>query len=241
MGRSKMTVSEIKVNIDLWPSGAWTQRELQGFINLFQEFEPASGQVSNDIRGMELQIGIAFAAGAIAGGFFNKLGSDLYETLKARLKALLLKKERTEYSKRIEGLRSSSPEIAAHLGRLSFSYSDPKRGLCRVTYTCLYSKDSDLDVFLSSLYKVDNSIRKACHGRGFPFNRGQNYDIHAELQTIKEPKWDVRLRVYKGRNEKLILNEFFRSYLIVAELGGLEKKQIEWTREESLYDKLRLS
>ena len=208
-----------KINVDLWPSDAWTQTDLQEFVDLFQEFEPTSGQLSSDTRGIGVQIVITVAASAVAAGFFGKLGSDLYEFVKARLKKVLVKSV-AEASESIEFLEST--------GLLAFCYCDPELGLSDVFYRCVYSKGSDLDLFLSHLQQVDNLIREACNNQKFPFDRGRNYDIYAKLETSPQVSWNARVRRYEEQNGDLILNEFFRSRFRISELENLKWEQIKW-------------
>lgn len=212
---------EAKINIDLWPSGAWTETQLRKFIELFQEFGPTSGQISRDMRGVELQIFITVAASAVAAGFFGKLGSDLYEFVKARLKKILLKSE-NEASEIID--------LSGCIGSLTFFYHNPELRFSRVYYVCRYSQASHLDAFFSYLQQVDNLIRKARNSQKFPFDRGRSYDIAAWLKTSPLVSWDVRVRRYEEKNERLILNEFFHSRFHISELEKLEWEQIKWVK-----------
>ena len=203
---------DAKMNIDLWPSSTWTQKELQRFVDTLEEFEPTSGQISSNIRGIEIQIIISFAAGAIAASFFGKLGSDLYDHLKNRIKKLLLK-------------RTSEKDIHPLdvNGRLSFKYSEPAMNVS-VRYTCIYSSELELDVFLSALSHLDIFIRRALHSRFTPFDKDQSYDIFTNLEFYPESYWNIRV------------NDFFRTQVRVKGLENLKWEQVEHIafREEAI-------
>src|SRR6266850_4129232 len=192
-----------EINVDLWPEGAWSENELNHFRSLMGKFGPTSGQISSDTRGIELQIVLAFLAGALASGFFEKLGSDAYEYLRNELKKLLR--------------RDSDHEEDETDGRLSFSYRDTEIELYAY-YTCLYSSEKDLDVLFTSLYGIDFLIVSACRKSQFPFNKGTAFDVHAILEFAENPRWNIRIRRHETENGRLVLNEFFSADLDVNKL-----------------------
>lgn len=220
---TRMFGGKTKINVDLWPTGAWTQAELQELVGLFQEFESTSGQISSSRRGIGLHIGVTIVAGAVAAGFFGKLGSDLYDFVKARIKKFLLKSV-------IEPRTESSESIR----RLDFTYLDPELGLSQVYYICAYSKASDLDAFFSGLQRVDSLIQKACNNQEFPFGRSCNHSIYAELEVAPRLDWNVRIRTYKEENGRLVLNRFFHSRFQSLQLEKLKWRQIKWREEKTL-------
>ncbi len=128
------------ISIDLWPSGQWSEEELNQFINIFDEFGETSGQLSSGSRGGLVQIGIQFISYTLAltflGALAKKLGDDTYDYLKTKIKNLILKKESNLES--LEDFRSS--------GYLTFGYPDEERGL-EFYYTCNYIKEEQLDSF----------------------------------------------------------------------------------------------
>ena len=219
MGESKH-LKEAKINVDLWHSTNWSQKELQEFIDLFQEFEPTTGQISSDERGLEIQITIAVISSAIIAGFFNRLGSDLYEFSKAKLKSLLLKQSSNH------DITAPAPEVE---GRLSFTYYESEMNL-KVFYTGLYSIESELDTFLSSLHFMDNLIRGACRTQLFPFDKGRSYDVKAFLEISKYPTWSVRILRNIKKDEHLGFKESFQAQFNIKELKSSNWERIEWIR-----------
>ncbi|MDX6406723.1 MAG: hypothetical protein QOH70_4178 [Blastocatellia bacterium] len=212
-----------EINVDLWPDGVWSQNELDGFRDLLSEFGSTSGQLSSDTRGIELQILIAFLAGALATGFFGKLGSDLYEQLRNGLKHLLLKRS---------GDKSEDDEP---LGRLSFSYRDRVMGLYAF-YTCRYSSEEQLDVLFTSMHPLDSLVMEACRGSLFPFTEGNAYDIHAILEFDQRPQWRIRIRRYTEEGNALVLNEFFEAELEASQLKESKWAELEWDYRPGLVD-----
>jgi hypothetical protein len=105
-------------NIDLWPAGAWGSGELASIREVCTQMgmKNVSGQISRDIRGVELQVVIAFVAGAIAAGFFEALGSDLYAKSKTRLRDLLLKKKDSARQESVSTIRVTF-EYPPHVAR----------------------------------------------------------------------------------------------------------------------------
>jgi hypothetical protein len=217
--RRKEFMGDSKINVDLWPAGLWSENELENFKNLVAEFGSTSGQLSSRMRGIEPQTVIAFVTGAVAAGLFGELGSDLYKYLRDELKRLLLKRRR----KNAEGA----------IGRLSFSYEEDGIGLYAF-YTCIYSNEKDLDVLFSSLHPFNSFIGSACSKSLFPFDEGQQYDIHAILEFDRNPKWNVRIRRYSMEQDKLVLNEFFQANLEIDKLKESEWEKIEWDYQERL-------
>lgn len=142
---------------------------------------------------MEVQIAISFAAGAIAAGFFGKLGEELYDTAKVWLKKLLLKK----------GMKHEGEENEQVEGRISIEYEDKENGF-DVYYACRYSNDPELEIYLSSVPRLDAALRTACRSRLFPFDIGQSYSIYAEMQVTPRIKWDIRVHRYSENGEHLM-------------------------------------
>jgi len=211
-----------EINVDLWPSSTWTKGELDQFVDILGEYGTTTGQISSDIRGLEIQTCIAFATGAIAASFFSKLGSDLYDLLKTKLKDLLLKRA----SRPHETLQPIKVE-----GRLSFSYAQVELGLCDVYYACRYLHETDLDACLSSVAQLDNIIRSARASELFPFDKGHSFDIYAQLKITQQPSWNVRIRRYIELNGKLVLNEFLSADFDCKELGKSKWHNLNWIQE----------
>lgn len=213
---------ESQINIDLWPFGAWTQRELDQFIDIFQEYGSTTGQISSGIRGIEIQTLVAFATGAVAASFFSKLGSDVYDLAKTKLMALLLK--------RASG-STTTPKPEDFEGRVSFSYNWVESGLREVYYGCRYSQEYELDACLSSISGLDSMVRSACESHLFPFDKGQSFDIYAELETTQQPIWRVRIRRYSEVDGKLSLNEFFKVDFDCEKTSRLGWNSLNWTQQ----------
>ena len=76
---------------DLWPDGAFTQKDVVELEDIISNIDSTSGQIGSDIRGLDIQTTIEFAVLAVATGFFNKLGEDAYDYLKQRFAKLLIK------------------------------------------------------------------------------------------------------------------------------------------------------
>ncbi len=216
------TQTRSDINVDLWPPGGWTQNELEQFVQLFQQFGNASGQISGGIRGMEVQIAISFAAGAIAAGFFGKLGEELYNTAKVWLKKLLLKK----------GMKHEGEENEQVEGRISIEYEDKENGF-DVYYACRYSNDPELEIYLSSVPRLDAALRTACRSRLFPFDIGQSYSIYAEMQVTPRIKWDIRVHRYSENGEPLDGDQWFSTHIRAKRRDMLPWKQIRWKRESA--------
>lgn len=212
------SVDSSDINVDLWPSGAWSRDELEDFKDVVGEFGEVSGQISSDLRGIEVQVALAFAAGAIASGFFQKLGADLYSGLSSTLKDLLAKKE--------DNSGSDPPDVE---GRLSLSYRDDVTQLYAV-YACRYSNESELDTLFASVHPLNSLIVSARQNNSFPFDEGEKYDIHSKLQHGPVAEWKVRVRRYTTHEDKLIRNEFFNTRIHVDKLGGIEWGDCEWER-----------
>ena len=222
----------LEINIDLWPSGHWSRKELKQFIEVIKDFGSTSGQLSSNVRGAELQICITFVTAAIAAGFFAKLGSDLYDFLKIRLKELLLK-SRTRFKKPFLKQIFTSGKIAPTLdleveGRLRFVYCETEMDFDDVVYTCFYSNEFELDTFFSSLYQIDTLIRKGRHSRLFPFDKGQGYSIYATLEIRPQPTWKVEVKRYAEEDEKKM--KWFVTRITFTGLDKLNWKQLDWQR-----------
>jgi hypothetical protein len=211
--RRKELMGDSEINLDLWPARAWSENELEDFKNLVGEFGSPSGQLSSRMRGIEPQIVLGFIAAAIAAGFFEKLGSELYEHVRDGLKRLLTKR------------RINNTEEAT--GRLSFSYEDDGVGLYAF-YTCVYASAKDLDVLFSSLHPLNSSISSACNKSLFPFDDGQQYELYAMLEFGRNPKWNIRIRRYSMDGDKLVFNEIFEAKLESGKLKESEWGKIEW-------------
>lgn len=219
--RRREFMGDSEINVDLWPAGVWTPNELEGFRSIIKKFGSTSGQMSSDMRGIEVQTVLAFAAGAIATGFFDKLGSELYDYLGGRLKRLLLKKT-----------NDNGEEIN---GRLSFSYEADEIGLYAF-YTCLYSTEKELDILFSSLHSLNSLIISASGKSLSPFDDGQQYDLHAALEFDRRPIWNIRIRRYSTKKDKLIFNEFFHTSLEVGKLKESKWENIGWDYQPGLTD-----
>lgn len=219
--RRKEFMGESEINVDLWPAGVWTPKELKDFTNLAKDFGSTSGQLSSGMRGLEPQVVIAFITGAVAAGFFEKLGSEVYENLKDGLKHLLLK------SRKYIGYKVG--------GRLSFSYEDDGIGLYSF-YTCVYSSEKELNILFASLPLLNSSIVTACSKSLFPFDDGQRYDVDARLEFEESPKWNVRIRRYSMKGDRVIFNEFFHARIEAIKPKESEWEKVEWEYRRGLTD-----
>lgn len=217
--------SNSSINVDLWPDGAWTLGELNDLVQTFEELGPTSGQISSQIRGLEPQIIIAFATGAIASGFFAKLGEDLYGLFKTKLKRHFLKgvpkaELRERVPKKILSLSFKYPDSRLMLGK-------ERPELC-VYYNCLYSQESQLDSFLTSVRALDNLIHEGHSLRSHPFDVGQAFAVDARLEFNPEQLWNVRILRYRRKTE-LPTNDFFLAK-ITSKLDDLKWEQIHWLK-----------
>jgi hypothetical protein len=224
-----ITRLDARINVDLWPPGAWTAEELRVFVESFDKYAPTSGRISSGVRGVEIQIAIAFAAGAIAAGFFSEMGKDLYSSVRTRLKQALLK--RTDRAT----IKDENQKVT---GWLSLSYCEPgvstiahresnQPGL-DAAYRCVYNSERELDAFLSSIAELDNLIRKGYDSKSFPFDAGTNHEVFADLKFSPRSVWNVRIRRYTEQNGELTLNEFF-SAGIDPDALQLKWEQIGWS------------
>ncbi|MEM9544552.1 MAG: hypothetical protein AAGA77_01195 [Bacteroidota bacterium] len=140
------------LNLDLWPAHVWDDNELSDLKSVLNKYGPIEGQRSDGARGFELQIIISFAVGAIASGFLNNLGSDVYTKLKTVLLNGLYRKK-----KKVSNLKEQiindldSDELFGCL-RIVFPFDDGK-----VDFECWYRSDKEL----SNFFKVSSLVNNA--------------------------------------------------------------------------------
>jgi hypothetical protein len=167
-------------NIDLWPSGAWSNGELGVFKEIVKDsgVYSVSGQISSDTRGIALEVIMAFATGAIASGFFNKLGSDAYDYIKEKLKKLLIK-DNTYSAKSNDTIGILTLEYPPSIPSFLLDKSDPSSEISmQLRYICFYRNEKELDYFLSSLDNLQKMIQTAHERMIFPFEKTEcKYEI----------------------------------------------------------------
>ena len=128
---------EESLHVDLWPSGAWTDNDLKELMSSLHEFGPVAGERTSEPRGAGLQITLAFITAAIFTGFLEKIGEDLYEALRAKIKKVL-KVEPTQQ------------EAAKRADFLSIYGPGPFSGV-EVGYVCEYYREDDLNIFFMTV------------------------------------------------------------------------------------------
>jgi len=203
--------------VDLWPTSRWTREELARFKQELSECGRVSGQISAGIRGMGLQIGLAFAAGAIAAGFFNKLGSDVYEGLRTRLERLMIK----DAGENIAGPRRKD--------YCWFTYRDQKPKEIKVYFACSYSSERELDDFLTAIGPVNQALKDLLDLNCFPLDLETNYDFHLEYKPRPNPIWSIRVRRWEaGVNEHLLRNEFLKTRIQTRTFTVVELQYADW-------------
>jgi len=210
------------VNVDLWPKSAWSRKDLKGLTNLFKEDKSGkvTGQISEDIRGIEVMIGISFAMGAIAGGFFSRLGSDLYDQFRSRISKILLEKVAIK----------KYPSTQSRLRRLCFSYSDRDAMPVKVRYVCLYDSEQVLDVFFTSLASLDTAVQHMIHSQTYPFDDVYvTYDVFIELKMPQE-EWDIRIQSPSPKNVRLHGGHLFR-VSVPAKFSLQDWHDLEWEKK----------
>lgn len=202
-----------EINIDLWPPGAWTEDELNEFKQIVSSVAPTSGQISSGMRGLSVHIILSFLALAAATGFFGKLGSDLYDYLRSKLKDRLLKRQ-TKTSYPVEGL-------------LAFDLRGTDESLS-LYYQCLYSEEQHLDVLFSSVNALHLLLLKAAGERTFPFDHGAAYDLHAQLDLERSRTWNVRLLRRMTDTGDVSSGELFEVDIDPEQISTITPADLEW-------------
>lgn len=209
-----------EINVDLWPSGMWTKRELNEFETVFEEFGDVSGQISDEARGLSLfQIGFIFVA-PIAWKFFEamaqkmgeKAGEDLYDYGKSKLSDLLLKNELKTYF-----------ETDDNFGYVYTTYKDPDRN-SEFYYACNYRNEDHLNIFFSSLNKINSLIISAIDQNLYPFNECNQYSIHLDLDFIEKGFFELRISRCLEKEQ----SEIFDSEILIDTLEDIEWTHLDW-------------
>ncbi|MCL5611060.1 MAG: hypothetical protein M1485_00660 [Chloroflexi bacterium] len=125
------------LRINLCPSSAWTSEDLNELINSLEEFGPVTGERISLPRGSGLQTTLEFLAAAIFTGFLEKIGGEIYESLRIRLKELLKAKPNQKR-------RSKFADFLIIFG------PGPSSGNI-VEYTCEFYREDDLNIFLMTV------------------------------------------------------------------------------------------
>jgi hypothetical protein len=213
-----------EINVDLWPSKMWTEKELNEFESVFEEFGEVSGQISDGYAGISFQIGIALAGfvvarffGAMAKKFGEKVAEDLYDLSKRKILDLALKKE-----------SDIDLEADDNCGYIQFNYEDLGR---RSTfyYACFYRNEEQLNAFLSSLFKIDSEIKSAYDQKLFPFNKCDSFNFHVELNFMKRKFFTIMINRCVNN---LLKTETFHSD--IYKWDDFEWSQLIWTTERPI-------
>lgn len=213
-----------EINVDLWPSNKWTQEELESFKNVFKEFGNASGQISNEPRGLTIETAIYFISAAVAAGFFGKFGSDTYDLFKEKIKNLLLKQD------------SNSKLLDTEIdGYLNLKYDDSDTNT-KFYYACFYSSEEGLSFFLSNINKIDSLIHNAQKLNLFPFNKGNDFNIHVEFGQKTNYKWDILITRFIRKGGLIVFNEAQHGIFKSEKLDELQWKNIKWEQSEGKTD-----
>lgn len=185
-------------NLDLWPAHSWDDEELEDLKEMLSGFGPTMGQRSSGARGIELQIIISFAAGAIASGFFKDLGSDIYSKSRDLLVNRLFKKKKDLSS--LTKKNETRPED--HYGFLTLIYPH-KDG--QIRFECLYHTEVDLELFLKEVHKVNLALNASISSKEGPF---MNYeDVSVTLRSNYEDgklKWEINANPHSKNGKKFI-------------------------------------
>lgn len=175
-----------EINVDLWPSGMWSEEELGEFESVFEEFGEVSGQRSDEARGISLQIIISLTSfvvgtffGAMAKKVGEKLAEDIYDHSKRKILELALKK----------GV-DIDLEADDNFGYIVFNYEDLDRHLS-FYYACCYRNEEQLKTFISSLFKINSLIISAHNQKLFPFNKCNTFHVHLELDFVEKGYFTV--------------------------------------------------
>lgn len=190
-----MKQSDTDINIDLWPAGRWEQHDLDVLSDILKPFGSTSGQLSSDIRGLDIQTVIAFASGTIAAGFFEQIGSNLSDWTSTMLKPL----SRHLKTKIKDGKKERVLETH---GRLSIYYDQSDIGL-NVSFVCRYSNEKELGKFLLGIQKANSIVNSCVSSRVFPFDKGAEFLVNTNVDFTESPtpKWYLKVHRFQKKNE----------------------------------------
>jgi hypothetical protein len=164
------------VNLDLWPAHSWDEEELSELTAALQPCGTTTSQRSSGPRGIELQIIISFAAGAVAAGFFNALGTDLYSKLRDKLVKRLYR-EKKDLSALTDKTRREDGEAFGFL-TLIFPHGDGQMRL-----ECLYRTEEELERFLREAPTYAAALLADIAAARGPFASSVDVSVNLEART----------------------------------------------------------
>lgn len=135
-------MNDPNIKFDLWPDGAFTQKDVTELEDIISNVDSTSGRLSSDLRGLDLQTTIQIASLTVASGFLTKFGADIYDHLKKRFAKVLTRP--LEKSKQ-EG--TYQPED----GGIIWMFIYDKKILVRTT--CIYENEEGIYKFIDKINK----------------------------------------------------------------------------------------
>ena len=177
-------MNQVSINVDLWFGSEWTDEDLRDFSKLFEQFGAVSGQRSYNIRGLGLDVIIAFAAGAVASGFFSALGDDVYLWVKKKIAEIVSRPAR----------RHGNAGRLTDSDHLSFIIKDDDLKLEIHLYGS-YRSEEELYTYLAAVPLAFDAIWDAIRTGRYPFIRNRKHIILAHWGCRPDPEWDMSISV----------------------------------------------
>lgn len=195
MREHKQTTSQdSQINVDLWFSHYWTDRDLHELEDAVGEFGTVSGQRSSNLRGMGLHITLAFAAVAVASGFFGALGGDAYAWLKKKI----IEIARRPYSRRSRTESVEQDDDFDITDFFAFIIKDDEAQVEMHVYGS-YADGAELEGYLRAAPRAFAAISRALENGLSPCMPRRWHTIRAHWTGRPEPEWDVSIRVHESR------------------------------------------
>ena len=176
--------NQASINIDLWFGNEWTDGDLRDLGLLFEQFGTVSGQRSYNLRGLGLEITIAFVAGAIAGGFFSALGEDLYLWMKKKIAEIVNRPAK----RHPEGRHLDFPDTVA------FIIKDTEAKV-EIHLSGSYRSEEELYEYLACAPLAFDAIWDAIHTGRYPCIRSREHIVLAHWGCRPDAEWDMSILV----------------------------------------------